>query len=340
MLKRLTRRRPSPGTVMGALALFVSLGGVGYSATGGTFILGQANTATSQTGLTSNNAGKALQITQQSTGAGATALGLNVPAGKAPFTTNSGTKVTNLNADKLDGIDSTGFLRNVVPLNLSGSDTTGVIRGTNTADGNGLQGTTSSPTASGVYGKNDGGGYGLAGRSTQPGGIGVYGEGASGGLAGDFNGDVRVTGHLQTGSNTKVDNLNADLLDGFDSSGFVQGKGNVYRGRVVSTTGGVFLEIPGFGRLFGFCNSGPTQGSLRYQSLDDVATDAVWSNKDGVGEATMSPGDVATLTPFTSAPYLVLLQTSNDASRAVTFTAMQRVVGSNCVFSAQALRQD
>jgi hypothetical protein len=99
-------RRPSPSLVISLIALFVALGGTTYAATGGNFILGQANSATSQTGLTSNNAGKALNVTQQSTGAGATALGLNVPAGKTPFTVNSGTKVTNLNADKLDGIDS------------------------------------------------------------------------------------------------------------------------------------------------------------------------------------------------------------------------------------------
>jgi hypothetical protein len=97
------RSRPNHATVVAYLALFVALGGTTYAATGGNFILGQANTATSQTGLTSNNAGKALNVTQQSTGTGATALGLNVPAGKPPFTVNSGTKVTNLNADKLDG---------------------------------------------------------------------------------------------------------------------------------------------------------------------------------------------------------------------------------------------
>ena len=37
----------------------------------------------------------------------ATALGLNVPAGKAPLTVNSDTRVANLNADKLDGRDVT-----------------------------------------------------------------------------------------------------------------------------------------------------------------------------------------------------------------------------------------
>jgi len=107
MLKRL--HRPSPAFVISLVALFVALGGTTYAATGGNVILGKANTATSQTGLTSNNAGKALSITQNSTGTGATALGLVVPAGKPPMTVNSGTKVANLNADRLDGIDSTAF---------------------------------------------------------------------------------------------------------------------------------------------------------------------------------------------------------------------------------------
>src|SRR5437870_12301046 len=116
MFKRFARRLPSPAMTVALAALFVALGGTTYAATGGNFILGNANSATSQTALTSSNAGKALNITQQSTGTGATALGLSVPAGKAPFTVNSGTKVANLNADKLDGLDSTGFLRNLVPL--------------------------------------------------------------------------------------------------------------------------------------------------------------------------------------------------------------------------------
>jgi hypothetical protein len=107
MLNRLCR--PSPAFVISLIALFVALGGTTYAATGGNVVLGKANTATSQTGLTANSAGKALSITQQSTRTGATALGLNVPAGKPPMTVNSGTKVASLNADKLDGIDSTAF---------------------------------------------------------------------------------------------------------------------------------------------------------------------------------------------------------------------------------------
>jgi hypothetical protein len=88
-------------------ALFVALGGTTYAATGGNFILGQPNTAGQQTSLTASPsfAGKALQLTNTNTGAGARALGLSVASGHPPFTVNSGTKVTSLNADRLDGQD-------------------------------------------------------------------------------------------------------------------------------------------------------------------------------------------------------------------------------------------
>src|SRR6476646_5741678 len=105
-------KRPhiSPALVISLVALFVSLSGTAWAATGGNFILGQGNGATTQTGLTGDLAGRALQLTNTNTGAGATPLGLTAGAGRPPFVTNSGTKVPNLNADKLDGVDSTGFL--------------------------------------------------------------------------------------------------------------------------------------------------------------------------------------------------------------------------------------
>jgi hypothetical protein len=102
--------RPSPAMIVALMALFVALGGTTYAATGGNFILGQSNTAGNTTSLSAPLAGKkALQLTNTSTGAGATALGLNVASGHTPFTVNSGTKVANLNADKLDGKDSTNW---------------------------------------------------------------------------------------------------------------------------------------------------------------------------------------------------------------------------------------
>ena len=91
--------------VVGYIALFVALGGTTYAATGGNFILGQSNSAGSTTSLTRTgaNAGKGLQVTNTSTTPGATALGLTVASGHAPFTVNSAGKVANLNADAVDG---------------------------------------------------------------------------------------------------------------------------------------------------------------------------------------------------------------------------------------------
>ena len=158
-------RKPSPAMLVALLALFVALGGIGLAATGGNFILGQSNSADKSTALNVSTLPgsttcpapcQALQVTDNSTAAnagglgvvgksastpaatikntgGATALSLLVNSGKPPFTVNSTTRVTNLNADlldshdstyflpktgkaadadKLDGIDSTGFLRN------------------------------------------------------------------------------------------------------------------------------------------------------------------------------------------------------------------------------------
>jgi hypothetical protein len=100
------------GNVTSLLALFVALGGTTYAATGGNFILGKPNSADKTTSLSASPpfSGKALQLTNTGTGTGATALGLNVASGHPPFTVNSGTKVMNLNADRLDGLDSTAFV--------------------------------------------------------------------------------------------------------------------------------------------------------------------------------------------------------------------------------------
>ena len=105
----LRQSRPSHGTVVAYLALFIALGGTAVAATGGNVILGKANSASSKTSLSAAISSTALQLTNTGTGTGATALGLNVASGHAPFTVNSPTKVANLNADRLDGQDSTAF---------------------------------------------------------------------------------------------------------------------------------------------------------------------------------------------------------------------------------------
>jgi hypothetical protein len=87
------------------VALTVGVAGAAFGANGGNFILGQTNAATAITKLAgaAGVAGPSLQIDNNSTNAAATALDLQVEAGKAPMKVNSGTQVANLNADKVDG---------------------------------------------------------------------------------------------------------------------------------------------------------------------------------------------------------------------------------------------
>ena len=94
------------------LALVFGMASTAFGANGGNFILGSLNnTATAITKLTGNvGGGPALRISNPSTTTSSTALDLQVATGKAPMKVNSQTKVSNLNADKLDGKHSTEFL--------------------------------------------------------------------------------------------------------------------------------------------------------------------------------------------------------------------------------------
>jgi hypothetical protein len=143
----------SHATVVAYLALFMAMGGTAAAATGGTFILGRRNDASTVSTL-SNSAG--------------TPLLLRSPAGTAPLAVNRAVKVDHLNADLLDGLDSTALLR-------LGRGNSGALT---TLD--------------------------------NPGGVPLRlrpGPGAA---------PLLVT------STVKVANLNADLLDGMDSSAFVR----------------------------------------------------------------------------------------------------------------------
>jgi len=79
---------------IGVLTALVLGSGTAYAATGGKFILGHANTATKVTKLT-NHHGTALSLTSRS--------------GTPSLKVSSSSKVTRLNADRLDGRDSTAF---------------------------------------------------------------------------------------------------------------------------------------------------------------------------------------------------------------------------------------
>jgi hypothetical protein len=73
-------------------------------------LLGRAaNAASALTGLAADVDGAAVRIANNHAGTNDTALSLRVQEGEAPMRVSSGAKVTDLNADQLDGKDSTGF---------------------------------------------------------------------------------------------------------------------------------------------------------------------------------------------------------------------------------------
>jgi hypothetical protein len=109
MRRSLGKLRCSPAWVVSLLALFVALTGVGYAATGGGLILGHTNSASRGTALRSKG-GPTLALTNNG---GKPAASFSVLRGKPPFAVNSSTKVKGLNADLLDGIDSSAFQRRV-----------------------------------------------------------------------------------------------------------------------------------------------------------------------------------------------------------------------------------
>lgn len=85
-----------PAFVAGAVVALVLGSGTAFAATGGKFILGRSNSATTVTKLTNTRG---------------TALALGAKSGRPALTVSNSTKIPNLNADRLDGLDSSAFAR-------------------------------------------------------------------------------------------------------------------------------------------------------------------------------------------------------------------------------------
>jgi hypothetical protein len=94
------------------LALLFGVASMALAGTGpnGVFNLGVKNTVNALTQLVSNPgvgpAGPMLRVDNNSSATGATGLQILTEAGKPPMTVNRATRVTNLNADKVDGKDA------------------------------------------------------------------------------------------------------------------------------------------------------------------------------------------------------------------------------------------
>jgi hypothetical protein len=88
-------RRPSPATGIALVALFISLSGTAYAATGGNFLLGKPNKASTVTSLSNKNG---------------TALSLSSSSSAPSLIVGNSVQVPNLNASELDGDTSSSFL--------------------------------------------------------------------------------------------------------------------------------------------------------------------------------------------------------------------------------------
>lgn len=91
-----SRRALLVGAGIGAVGVILAGTGVGYASNGQSFLLGHTNRETTTSSL-KNTQGPAVRMV--------------APAGTAPFAVSNGTRVPNLNADRLDGVDAAAFQR-------------------------------------------------------------------------------------------------------------------------------------------------------------------------------------------------------------------------------------
>ncbi len=94
------------------LALLFGVASMALGANGNPWILGRGNVATAITSLggAAGVEGPMLRITNNDAAANDTALDLRVQAGEAPMRVNSTRRVANLNADKIDGKNSSALM--------------------------------------------------------------------------------------------------------------------------------------------------------------------------------------------------------------------------------------
>jgi hypothetical protein len=247
-----SRFRPSHGTVVAYLALFVALGGTTYAATGGNFILGQPNGAGAPTSLTS------------------------------PTADTAGTlKVANTAASGSRAIQGTSAHGQGV---YGHSDSNaGVVCDSNTFDG--VFGTSNDTDSAGVSGHGDGGGYGVfaSGGSRLFHTAAIHGESASGnaiegyttggpasGVYGQDNNanSYGVAAHSNNGTAVVGDSSNGVGVQGVTSGGWaVQALGNSTQSR----TANGFVKAMAFVDMLGHPND-PVQQCFNSQLPPGQAT--------------------------------------------------------------------
>jgi Chaperone of endosialidase len=232
MLRTILHRLPFalPGAGAAALVL-VAIGG---AANGGNFILGQANTATATTSLSGSTAGPQLKVVNTNTSnhtilsqaGGGSGIALY---GQHTTTTGAGPALRSDSASTAAGAFSIyGQLSSTTPGSPSAairaeSKSTNAngygLWASQAGSGSGVYAT--SPSGTGVLGKHTGSagvGAGVEGDSASAANAGVIGKNTAGGPGLQAIVNSNAVAPLKVNSTAKVANLNADLLDGLDST--------------------------------------------------------------------------------------------------------------------------
>ena len=147
---------------------------------------------------------------------------------------------------------------------------------------------------------------------------------------------------LAVNSKTRVNNLNADLLDGKTSAAFVAGGGQVVSARLappISDTTSTLLAVPTFGVLEATCAPGGFVLAWINRTSPSTALD-VWFAHDGVTDFVTQAAfnDGNKLASHVQGDDLFNEQVGRPGHRATITTAAHWSV-TGCVFDAQAIMQ-
>src|SRR3954451_800161 len=360
------RPKLNHSTVVAYLALFVALGGTAYAVNNftGADIQDESLTGADVRGTdaTSTTAGTNGSLTGADI-AGQQAIPSLGQAFKQGSLTTWDVKDNTLTGDdilesslakvpdagKLDGLESTAFVRRGVAqnINVNSSLASAAVDVTNTANGNGVQGKTGDGGASGVYGENTTGfGYGIAGRLNGVGSA-VLGDNPGAGYAGNFLGDVHVTRNLVCGGCVSAGNItgkvdDADKLDGKDSSAFIQGPGQAGEQAVAIPAGqNLWLGNPllGFLRLIYACPANLASNGTFAFNNDSGSVANVFVDSGGANPSyyQMNPGDQVQFPASTTGDSWHIQARGARGIITIEAASVHRSGSNDCHVQAQAL---
>jgi hypothetical protein len=147
---------------------------------------------------------------------------------------------------------------------------------------------------------------------------------------------------LAVDSKTRVNNLNADLLDGQTSAGFVLGGGRITSARItppISDTVSTVLAVPTFGALEATCASTGFEMSWRNRTTPSTALD-VWMLHNGLTDFVVqaASNDANKIVNGVQGDGLFGVQVGRPGHVATITTAAHWSLA-GCVFQAQAITQ-